>query len=121
MSAVVEMPTGTGILIWMIYILTNADVLDHWIDFHRIDPADSKSQCMIEIIARAGTNDQHVLKWLSPAVSLQQMDERIGPASLVKRHHLLVADGIYRDGVVFANYRMVRRPTRFMAQVVAGQ
>jgi hypothetical protein len=55
----------------MVRMIAPADVLYDRIDLDGIDLARSKSQCVGEIISRACTDDEHVVKRSASAVFLQ--------------------------------------------------
>src|SRR5262249_8631712 len=74
MSAVVEVTNSLFVLLRAIGVVTNADILYHWIDLDRIEAAHAEVQCMGDVVARASADDQHILKRRAATVPLQQMN-----------------------------------------------
>src|SRR5258708_30309966 len=102
------------ILVRAIRIVTEANVLNHRVDFNGVDTVDPEPKRMIDIISRAGSDDQNISEWSSTAVLLKQMNQRIFRSPNGKGHHPLMADGVHRNSTVgIPHYLVVGRPMSF--------
>lgn len=111
-AAVIQVDRYSLVIVGVIRMILPADLVDDRVDLNRVDMFGPMRQRTLDVIARAGPDDQHILERPSPGVAIEQMRQDIRRPRLVDLVHRLMADVVRADTPLLLGVLdlIIRRP-----------